>query len=260
MPRNALEIRAGGAVIRGCPTDLSRPWGIFVKPKGFQGWEGIATRRREQVARAVEHGEHDVPVLLGSRVVTIDGWIIAPNERELRAFAHQINGIGADGEKLTVTVDLQGQTLHAAGRVVSAWTEDEGERIGWYVRASFQIQLVFADPRRYGVVERFPATGYATQNDAYQRGNFPAHPVVEFGSGPASFTCTAPGGRSAQVSGLTAGGTVRYDMRTGRITRNGVDVTDTATIQGDLWAVPVGATWRHTLNVPGRILLPETFI
>lgn len=258
--RNVLEIRAGGAVIRGCPSDLSQPWGIFVKPKGFQGWEGIADRRREQVARAVEHGEHDVPVYLGARVVTIDGWIIAPNETQLRAWAHQLTGIGADGDRLTVTVDHQGQTLWARGRVVSATVDDEGERRGWYIRASFQIQIVFADPRRYGPLERFPATGYATTNDAYQRGNFPAHPVIEFGTGPASWTLTAPGGRTLQVSGVAAGGLQRFDMRTGRLTRAGIDVTDSVTIAGDVWAVPVGETWRHTLNVPGRVLLPETYV
>lgn len=256
--RNALEIRAGRAVIRGVPTD-SHPWGAFVGRDGFQGWEGIADRRREQVARAVEHGEHDVPVYLGARVVTIDGWIIAPTVGELNAFARQITGVGADGQRLTVTVDHQGKTLHAKGRVVTATVVDKGERHGRYLRAAFQIQFVFADPRKYGDLEQFPASGYATINDTYQRGNFPSHPVIEFGSGVASWSCTAPG-RSLQVSGMTTGGAVRFDMRTGRITRNGADVTDTATITGDIWAVPVGATWRHTLSVPGRILLPATYI
>jgi hypothetical protein len=232
-----------------------------VKPKGFQGWEGITDRRREQVARAVEHGEHDVPVLLGARVVTIDGWIIAPNERELRAYARQITGTGGDGERLAVTVDHQGETLHARGRVVSASVDDEGERIGWYLRASFQIQIVFADPRRYGPTTRFPASGTATINDVYQYGNFPAHPVVEFPTGaPTGWVLTAPGSRRLQVAGAPSGGLQRFDMRTGRLTRDGVDVTDQATITGDIWAVPVGATWRHTLDTPGRILLPETYI
>lgn len=256
---NTLSIRAGGAVIRGVPTP-NHPRGLFVKRNGFQGWEGIADRRRDQVARAVEHGEHDVPVYLGARVVTIDGWIIAQNARELREWAQQVVGVGANGQRLTVTVEHQEQTLWARGRVVSATADDAGERHGWYIRASFQVQVVFADPRKYGPLEMFPASGYATLNDVYQRGNFPAHPVITFGSGPSSWACTAPGGRSVQVSGMTSGGTVRFDMRTGRVTRNGVDVTDAVTITGDIWAVPVGARWRHELSVPGRILLPETYV
>lgn len=256
--RNALSIRAGGAVIRGVPTH-AHPWGLFVKRNGFQGWEGIADRRRDQVARAVEHGEHDVPVYLGARVATIDGWIIAQNERELREWAQQVVGLGADGQRLAVTVDHQQQTLWARGRVVSATADDAGERHGWYIRASFQIQVVFADPRKYGSLESFPTSGYQTISDVYQRGNFPAHPAIVFGSGPSSWSCTASG-RSLQVSGMTSGGAVRFDMRTGRITRNGVDVTDSATITGDIWAVPVGVRWRHELSVPGRILLPETYV
>lgn len=258
MLRNTLTIRAGGCVIRGTPTPLE-PVGIFVGKDGFTGWTGIATRRREQVARAVEHGEHDLRVYLGARVVTIDGWIIAHTEQELRQYSHQLAGLGGDGQPVTVTVDHLGQTLHASGRVLIAQADDKGVRWRKYLRASFQLQIVFANPRKYGGNERFPSTGYATINDVYGRGNFPSHPVIEFGAGPSSWTCSAPGGRTLQVSGAPSGGLQRFDMRTGRLTRDGVDIT-TAVVAGSVWAIPVGETWRHTLNVPGRILAPETYI
>ncbi|MCB8043630.1 hypothetical protein JM654_03825 [Microbacterium oxydans] len=71
--KQLLEIHVDGREILGRPHDLSKPWGLFVKKNGFQGWEGLPAGRREALARAVEHGEHDLPVYLPARVVTIDG-------------------------------------------------------------------------------------------------------------------------------------------------------------------------------------------
>jgi hypothetical protein len=247
------EIRAGRAVIRGCPTP-EQPDGIFIKPHGFQGWEGISDARREQVARAVEHGEHDVPTYLGARVVTIDVWIIASTLGRLRSFSQILTGVGADGGRTLVTVDHQEQTLHATGRRLIGVAEDQGVRWRRWLRSSGQLQLVFADPRKYGTVEQF-----AGGEPAHQFGNFPAHPVIEIPGAPVSWTASSPGG-TLQVSGAPAGGTHRFDMRTGRLTRNGVDITDTATIIGDLWAVPVGGSWAHTLPSGGRLLLPTTYV
>ncbi|MDN3309556.1 hypothetical protein QWJ90_01290 [Microbacterium oryzae] len=258
MTGGILEIRAGRAVIRGCPT-RDRVEGIFVKPNGFQGWEGITDRRREQVARAVEHGDHDVPVYLGARVLTVDVWIIAKTVDMLRTLSQILTGVGADGGRLKVTIDHQGQELHALGRTLVAEAEDQGVRHGRYLRSSGQLQFVFADPRKYGDVKTAPETGTATSALAFQYGNFPAHPVIEIPNAPAAWSVTSPGG-TLQVSGAPAGGTHRFDMRTGRLTRNGVDVTDTATVTGAIWAVPVGASWAHTLSAPGRVLTPTTFV
>lgn len=252
-----LEIRAGRAVIRGRPS-ATHPDGLFVGRNGFQGWEGISDRRREQVSRAVEHGEHDVPTFLGSRVVTIDGHVIADTPRTLRRFSQLLTGLGATGDRVKVTVDHQEQTLHAYARTLIAVADDQGVRYGRLLRSTFQLQFVFADPRKYGEQHRYPKSGTATSATAYQYGNFPAHPVIEIPSAPSSYSVTSPGG-TFSVTGAPSGGTHRIDMRTGRLTRNGVDITEHVS-SGDLWAIPVGGRWTHTLSAPGRVLVPETYV
>lgn len=253
---SALEIHVDRAVIRG-GSNFTGEEGIFAGEAGLQGWEGIPSRRREQVARAVEHGEHDSPVYLGSRTVTIDGWIVASSEGKLRSYSQIVTGIGAFGDRVMVSIRHQGENLHGLARVVSAEVTDSGYR-GRQAHASFQLQFVFADPRKYGDVLRAPESGSANTAVAFHYGNFPAHPVIEVASAPASWSVSSPGGTLQVVS--TAGGTHRFDMRTGRLTRNGVDVTDSSTITGDMWAVPVGARWTHTFSGTGRVFTPTTFI
>ena len=252
-----LEIRAGGAVVRGCPT-WDRQEGIFVKRRGFQGWEGISDVRREQVARAVEHGEHDVPTYLGARVLTVDVWIIASTVSRLREFSQQFTGVGADGSRTLVEVDHQDQELHAVGRRLIGVADDEGVRYGRHLRASGQWQFVFADPRKYGEAQTFPSTGTATSVTASPEGNFPAHPVIEIPNAPASWSASSPGG-TVQVSGAPSGGTHRFDMLTGRLTRDGADITQYVT-RGDIWAIPAGVGWVHTLSAPGRVRLSPTYV
>ena len=81
---SALEVRGGGLVIRGAPSP-SAETGLFVGRDGLQGWQGLPSRRREAMARAVCDGEFDVPVRLPARVITIDpGVILARSEFELQ--------------------------------------------------------------------------------------------------------------------------------------------------------------------------------
>lgn len=250
-----LAITIAGREIFGHPRDLSRAKGLFVQPGGFQGWEGISNTRRESLARAVEHGEHDTPVYLGSRVVTIDGWVLAPTEDELVHLSSSVVGLLGTG-RIQVTIDHRGRTLWANARVTTAECEDTGNSSPPF-RAEFQLQLTFADPRRYGETNVLPETGVATSIPVFHRGNFPAYPVVEIPSAPASYSITSPGGVFT-VSGAQAGGTHTVDMRRGRVFRNGVEMFDVG--RGDLWSVPPGASWTHTLSVAGRVRILNTYV
>lgn len=252
-----VEIRVDGREILSSPRDRSRPRGLILKPQGLQGWQGLPAGRREALARAVEHGEHDVPVYLPSRVVTIDGWVLAPNELELGHESENVLGVGAAGGLVKATVGMYGDYRWADGRRLLCEFDDSGVRDDGVLYGSFQLQMVFADPRRYGEVNVHPATGTATSIPVFHRGNFPAYPVIEIPSAPASYTITSPAG-SFTVSGAIAGGTHTVDMRRGRVFRNGGEMYDVG--HGDLWAVPPGTPWTHTLSAPGRVRIPNTYI
>lgn len=260
-----LEIRYVGLEIFGRPPDMSRPFGLFVRPGGFQGWEGLSAGRREALARAVQHGEHDVPVYLPSRTVTVDGWIIAPTEYELGNESDHFTGAGATGDRMPVSIHHQGKTLWAQGRRILAEADDQGIRHGSHLRSEFQAQLLFADPRKYGETATLPGdrlnpkdpAAVATSIPVFHYGSFPAFPVIEIPSAPAAYTISA-GGKTFTVTGATAGGTHEVHLRSGRVYRNGVEMPGVG--RGDLWVVPVGAALVHTLSVPGRVKITDTFV
>lgn len=251
-----LEIHADGREILSHPRDMSKPYGLFVKRGGFQGWQGLSNRRRESLARAVEHGEHDVPVYLPSRIVTIDGFVLADSEENLEHRSESLTGLAADGDRIRVTVIHQGSSRWADGRVLTAECEDLGVRSG-VLRAEFEVQLVFADPRRYGETILHPSTGTATSISVAHRGNFPAYPVIEIPGAPAGYTIASDAG-TFTVAGATAGGTHTVDLRRGRVFRNGVEMLDVG--HGDLWTVPPGRAMTHVLSVPGRVRILNTYV
>lgn len=247
-----LEIRVDGREMFGDPRDLAR--GLIVKPDGFQGWRGLPAGRREALARAVEHGEHDVPTFLPARVVTIDGWVLADSEEQLEHLSELVAGIGATGERKRTVVKARGVTRWADGRRLLCEVDDSP---GESLEAEFQLQLVFADPRRYGETNTLPEAGVSTSIDVFSRGNFPSYPVVEIPSAPSSYSISSPGG-TFTVSGATSGGTHTVDLRRGRVYRNGVEMPGVG--HGSLWAVPSGAVWTHTLSVAGRVRIPNTYV
>lgn len=251
--RNPLSIRGLGREVKG--TLRHGEQGLMVKPQGFQGWDGLPAGRRETLARAVSHGEHDVPVRLPARVITIDGHAIADSEFDLGRLCKQVTGWGATGDRFALVVEHQREMRFANVRSILREAPDRGVRDGRTFIADFQVQFVAADPRKYGETRSHPETGTATTIDAFHYGNFPAHPVIEIPSAPSSYTVTSPGG-TFTVTGATAGGTHQIDMRTGRVTRDGVWMPGVG--GGPLWAVPDGEAWTHTLSVPGRVLMTDT--
>lgn len=245
------KLGESGLLIRGAPSSASER-GLFVKPDGFQGWGALPASRRDALTRAVQHGEHDVPTYLPARIVTIDGWILADSSRDLAEQIDEITGIGATGDRLQFVVDNLGQTRYAPGRRIVADASDKGSR---RYLGEFQIQMVFADPRRFAPIEDEAVTG--TTVTVVQRGNFPALPVIEISNAPSTWSVTSPAG-TFTVSGAPSGGTHRLDMATGRVTRDGVYLPGVGS--GPLWAVPNGVPWTHTLSAPGRVICPPTFV
>lgn len=252
-----VEINVDGREIISTPRSRTSPAGLVLKPDGLQGWQGLPAGRREALARAVEHGEHDVPVFLPSRVVTIDAWVLAEDEFDLGERSEAVLGIGSSGDRIRTTVSMYGTSRWADGRRLLCEFDDSGIRNDGMLYGSFQLQLVFADPRRYGESNTFPREGIATSISAGHYGNFPAFPVIEIPSAPAAYTITSAG-RVFTVTGATAGGTHTVDLRRGRVYRNGVEMPSVG--RGDLWTAPPGVATAFVLSVAGRVKLTNTYI
>jgi hypothetical protein len=234
---------------------MAEPWGLFVVKKGLQGLNGLPAGRRESLARAAQHGEHDTPVYLPSRVVTIDGVAIEKSVDELHHLLDSLTGIGAAGDSLRVQFTRWDTVRWADGRRISADADDEGRWLGRKVWAPFQIQFVFPDPRLYGEARSFPFSGSAVR--VFHYGNFPASPKFTIPSAPSSYSISWPGGFFS-VTGATTGGTHVVDMLTGRVTRNGVWMPGVG--RGPLLTVPPGQQVQVSMSVPGTGLIIDPFV
>lgn len=230
-----LRINVGGVQILGRPDDTaSRVEGLFVGPGGFNGWDDGVDVRRESVERPGQHGEFDLPVFNGSRVISIDGHALAWSEYELGHLRNRVMGVCADGGRQTFTVEHQGDSLHAAvRRGAKPVFVDAGVRYGM-LRAEFSLFLVAADPRKYGDVRDYPAA-----QPAVHHGNFPATPRLMVGAGSGGYTVTGPGGRQIVVG--TAPAAAHYiDFATGGLfTAAGVRQVGAITVYQP-WSIPVG--------------------
>lgn len=238
-----LAIELDGLQILGAPY-FGGARGLFVKRDGLKGWDDLPSGRRDAVALPQAHGEFDLPVFRGPRLVTVEGYILASSAFDLGELRSQLLGVGADGQAVQVRVDHQEQTLSASGRVISASVVDTANR-GQRVRASFAIDLVCADPRKYGAANI--VEGKTVQ--ASHLGNFPASPLIEV-TGPitAPYTVTGPSGRSITVSqALAAGQTHRLNLATGEISRNDTRQFGALTVYQP-WTVPARRMVSMTIS------------
>lgn len=252
---DGLTIRGRGVTLRGIlgPDEF----GFLIKGNGLQGWEGLPAGRRQAIVRSLSHGEHDVPVRLPARTITVDGHVVARSAYDLNRMCHQIQGWGATGDRFPLTVELQGEVLTASVRSILRDATDTGDRDGSFYTAPFQVQFVASDPRKYAEPVAYTVASGGGSVRVPSRGNFPANPVIEIPSAPSSYTVSSPAG-TFTVNGATAGGTHRIDMRTGRVTRDGAWMPNVGS--GRLWAIPDGAQWEHFLSAPGRVIVRDTYV
>lgn len=257
----ALRIMIGSTTILGRPTDsTTRVRGLFVGRGGFTGWDDGVDSRRESVPRPDAHGEFDLPVLLGSRVFSIDGYALGWSPSELASLRSEVVAMGAEGGRFPVVVDHQGEQLTAyARRGGKPSFQDAGIRHGMH-RATFLMQFVAADPRKYGETESY--TGPASH-----MGDFPAIPVIDVTatSTMAGYTVVGPEGRRFVVTQtLPAGQTHRIDMRTGWLYLNGALQIGAVGVS-DLWTIPPGRQVAHILEPDSgagtvMVTVTDTFI
>ncbi len=254
---SGLEIMLPGCRVAGRFPDSGAVPGLYVLKDGWSGWDGGVPGRREAIERPGEHGEFDLPVLRGARTITLNGVAIARDAHTLDRLCDQVTGVGADGARFIMTVSSRGSERWARARTVTAEAVDAGVRAGW-LRALFTIELVCANPRKYGTLRHFD--GAAVQ--VSQRGNFPAAPTVLV-EGPitAPYTVSGPGGRSFQVTqSLSAGQSHAIDFRYGRVTRNGVQ-QDGVIGRADTWAIPPGRPVAMSISAGTMtVQIADTFL
>lgn len=241
---NGLEITFPGCRIAGHHPAAGLVPGLYVLKDGWTGWDGGVPGRREAIARPAEHGEYDLPVLRGARTTTLNGVALARDAFTLNQLIEQVAGIGADGSRFEVTVKNRGEERWATARAITVDCVDAGTRGGW-MQAKFTIELLFSNPRKFGVLREF--VGGSVQ--VHQRGNFPATPTVNV-RGPitAPYTISGPGGRTFQVTqSLTASQTHVIDFATGRVARNGAIQTGVLG-KAATWAIPPNKQTKMSIN------------
>lgn len=247
-----MLIRTAGLEIQG--HRIPGQPGLFLGKNGLAGWDRLPASRRNAEDRPNDHGQTDSPTYLPSRVVTATGYLYGRDPWDLGNMIDQVNGIGASGDRELFTVDNLERLRFAYGRRVLAAAQQSSRA---QHRGEFEIQMVFANPRKFEAAERYPREGgTATSVAIRSTGNFAAHPRIVLPSAPSSYSISSPGG-TFTVSGAPSGGTHEVDLATGRVTRNGVYI---GLGSGDLWAIPRGAAWVHTLPVPGYGEIYPTFV
>lgn len=250
-----LEMRVAGVQFTGSPLARS---GFVIAPDGLTGWAESTAGRDNGGDRPNAHGSFDVPMYRQARSITATGHILADSPEELEAMRDRITGLLSDGESGRLAVQTVNDTRWADIRVVSARAPEIDKRT-----ASFIVQMVAADPRRYGEVNPF---GPGTSLQVFHRGNTPAIPTIRVtGSMPSGYKITGPGGREYVVSQALSGGqTHEIRMRTGWLYRNGA-LQRAAVSRMQTWAIPPGVVASMGLvPVSGsgqmEVLLPNTFM
>lgn len=204
----------------------------------LKGWFEAPGVRRNDEPRPLADGSFTAPTLRAGRSVSWSGLILTKTPAEQHRAMEQLAGVcsGRGLSRLTVQhmTDTTWTDVHL--------TQPPEVTIAAYGRvARYDVELFAPDPRRYG--ER---RSFSNGTNVYHRGNAPAFPVVTIPNGAASYTLTAAG-QTFQVSGATAGGTHVIDLRTGRLTRNGVLVVGAVT-RADPWTLPPGARQSFSLS------------
>lgn len=254
-----LQIRFGDVHIFGRPLDGRPLDGLYVVKNGFEGWDDGTDARREQIPRPGQHGEFDLPVLQGARVVSISGVALAPSKERLEHLRSVVTGLGATGDRLQLTVAHRGETRWAVARRGGKPQFTDSGRIGRRLRASIFLQFVCADPRQYGETRLF---GPAAAIGAHHRGNFSAFPVLTVaGASAGGYTVNGPDGRRYIVTTpLVAGTPHTIDMATGRLRIGGTTVIGGVS-RSQTWTIPPGR--EVSMSVTAGTLaaaVPDTFV
>lgn len=182
--------------------DVNRQWRAVTWPafshgfnlERFTGWKpGSVSVRGESIEVEEGHGEYDLPVFRGRRIIDMAGYVVANSDWEIDRMADRFAAVLADGRLGSFTVDDRGERRWAKVRLFGTPEFEPTYR----ARADFSLEVRAPDPRIFGKAER--QTGASV--DVVNRGTFPSSPVVQVsGSGTANYGVYGPDGRRWIVS------------------------------------------------------------
>lgn len=251
-----LRIQFPSLSVFGAPYRDGDPTGFYVQKRGLIGWDGSPLGRREAVERPFQHGEYDLPVFRGPRVLTLKGYAIARSEFELGMMTNLLGGVGASGGAVALNVDYLDRSQSARARVLSLDFTDSGIR-GNRPWSEFTMEMVCADPRKYGESRTF------RDEAASHRGNFPATPRLRVsGVREAGWTVTGPSGRRVSVDRpLIASAPHEIDLATGALIVGGSSSAG-GLVLFEPWTIPVATNVAHSVSsgLTLDVILRDTYM
>lgn len=209
-----------------------------------EGWDSSPDRRRDRTERLWAHGEFTERSWAEGRMITLEGQAQCPDERVAALAEDTLAATLADGLNQAMTVvdanrPTKQATVGLASSVKLSWVND--------VTVGFQIQLLAADPRKYGQAQAastgVPVDGGGLGYDLFTAGSTgvldygetgapgtvaltntgtadtaPVHTVT--GSCPNGFSITelGTGQRLVYAAAVIPGQVVRLDAADGTVT------------------------------------------
>lgn len=224
----------------------------------MEGWDSTPEPKTSLTSRVNEDGDFDMPVKYEARTVALNGRLIAKDPAQARLARRRLTGLLMDGGLFSLTDD-DGITISANAR--------RGRIAPGAVRGrflTFQMELRFPDPYKYGHARTVPLT-IGGSVGLFHRGNARAWPLVRVtGSFPNGYTLNGPGGKRFVVLTNPGSGTHLLDMRQGLLQVNGNYFTG-QTSQTDVWSVAPGQESAMSLTASSGsgsavITLTDTYI
>ncbi|WP_440708827.1 hypothetical protein [Herbiconiux sp. YIM B11900] len=209
------------------------------------GWKpGSVGVRGESIEVEEGHGEYDLPVYRGRRIIESSGYVVAANNAERNRMSDRFSGVLADGSLGRVTIEDEGERRWARVRLQSASFEDT-----YPARADWELALRAPDPRIFGDLEEY--TGGIV--DVINRGSFPSSPVIKVsGAGTNTYGVYGPSGRRWLVEQDLVSGHPHYlNIETGELIIDNVLFIG-QTPEADSWVCPPGVRTRHTIDPNGN--------
>lgn len=243
-----MRISIDGLEFTDAPTQFDEQY--VIEPRGLTGWYGAAGIRREETQRPAAHGSFDAPGYRGAKVPFIRGSILASTDSMFQRLRLNLESLLADGDVHRMTVQDGALVTWQDVRLASPAVVDPHPN-----DPSGEFQIGFWSPRAEIYGEERTYTGASVQ--VFHRGTIRAPFRVRITDAPASYTITGPG-RTFEVAGATSGGTHEVDMRTGRVTRNGVLMVGVVQ-QAATWDIPAGNGWALTCSVSAEWLVRDTY-
>ncbi|GGJ74373.1 hypothetical protein [Glutamicibacter ardleyensis] len=187
----------------------------------IDGWWKAPSRKTRDESRPNADGDFDSVDHFESRFVTIKGAFAAKSPGDRWAGADILSSLLSGGSEI-MTVRADGQAQWARVKLV------DNSDMDWtaYKLLEYSIQVKAVDPRKFGGAEVFTATAGGSSVGVFQRGTYPATPILTIsGTMPGGYRITKGGKTVSVTAPLTASQIHTLDLSTGILRIDGAVAT-----------------------------------